>query len=69
VLLEELGFSARDLPGCRSLPARASLLGAKRDNAAAAGADGVLLWAYGDGSTRCDYYISRDDPAMELLAS
>ena len=67
VLLEEVGINGRDRRGCRSTRNRAFQLEAKASAAVARGADGVLLWAYGEGATGCDYYIGPDDPAFALL--
>ena len=67
VLLEEVGLNARDQVGCNSTQHRADVLQHKAAAAGALGADAVLLWAYGEGSTACDYYIGPNDPDFALL--
>lgn len=68
VLFGELGMSARaDLPGCRDPAERATLLEQKMAVATSLGADGFLLWAYGNGSRICNTDMDDADPALRLV--
>ena len=67
VLLEEIGLTAQDHADCMSKQERAQRLTDKINEAARAGADGWLLWAFGEATTACDMYIGFEDPSFALL--
>jgi mannan endo-1,4-beta-mannosidase len=69
LLVEELGVLGRDDGSCRSTADRAALVAAKVDAAFAAGAAGVLVWAYGAGGpVGCDFFVQPDDPVVPALS-
>ena len=67
IIVGEVGVLAGSGPRCRTPRSRSMMIAAKKAEARAAGADGMMLWALGDLEPACNLNVAINDPSLAIV--